>query len=73
MMSYLELRVLTTIEEDELQLELLLGLLLALGLLMELAETWLLMKRLEGGGLVKLLCTIILELELEVRVAVVCA
>jgi hypothetical protein len=39
MMTYLELRVLTTIEEDELQLELLLGLLLALGLLMELAET----------------------------------
>lgn len=39
MMAYLELRVLTTIEEDELQLELLLGLLLALGLLMELAET----------------------------------
>lgn len=73
MMTYLELRVLTTIEEEELQLELLLGLLLALGLLMELAETWLLMNRLEGGGLVKLLCTIILELELELRLAVVCA
>ena len=65
--------MLTTIEEEELQLELLLGLLLALGLLMELAETWLLMNRLEGGGLVKLLCTIILELELELRLAVVCA
>lgn len=34
---YLELRVLTTM--DELQLELELGLLLALGLLIELAET----------------------------------
>ena len=36
--QYLELRVLTTIEDDELQLELELGLLLALGLLIELAE-----------------------------------
>ena len=72
-MEYLELRVLTTIEEDELQLELLLGLLLVLGLLMELAETWLVTKRLEGGGLVRLLCTMILELELELRLAVVCA
>ena len=65
---YLELRVLTTM--DELQLELELGLLLALGLLIELAETWLFMNRPEGGGLVKFECTIILELELELELVV---